>query len=68
MMGIDYRPNKLSEIVGQKTVVKALSNYLKTNTYPQCSVFLGASGNGKSTLSRIVAKTLNCEHPIITEN
>lgn len=68
MMGIDYRPTKLSEIVGQKTVVKALSNYLKTNTYPQCSVFLGASGNGKSTLSRIVAKTLNCEHPIIIEN
>lgn len=68
MLGISYRPTKFENIIGQKTVVKAVSNYLKNGTYPQSSIFLGASGNGKSTFSRIVAKTLNCEHPIVTEN
>lgn len=68
MLGIDYRPKNFSEVIGQKTVVKAVTNYIKNNNYPQSSIFLGASGNGKSTISRLVAKTLNCKNPIADEN
>jgi DNA polymerase III gamma/tau subunit len=60
------RPRKLSDIVGQSTIVKGLNNFFNTNSVPNVLYFIGASGGGKNSLANIVALNLNCEH--LTKN
>src|SRR4051794_33612993 len=58
-----YRPRKFSEMVGQKHVVQALSNALTQQRLHHAYLFTGTRGVGKTTVSRILAKSLNCEGP-----
>ena len=57
-----WRPNDFSEVVGQEHVVKALSNSLDQNKIHQAFVLSGTRGVGKTTIARILAKSLNCEN------
>jgi DNA polymerase III gamma/tau subunit len=61
MMGLDkkYRPTKLEEVVGQKSVVNTLKTKSKVNEIPHAMIFHGPSGVGKTTLARIVASLLD---------
>ena len=56
-----WRPNDFSEVVGQEHVVKALSNSLDQKKIHQAFVLSGTRGVGKTTIARILAKSLNCE-------
>tara|TARA_B100000902_G_scaffold32329_2_gene38700 strand:- start:357 stop:1994 length:1638 start_codon:yes stop_codon:yes gene_type:complete len=56
-----WRPNDFSEVVGQEHVVQALSNSLDQNKIHQAFVLSGTRGVGKTTIARILAKSLNCE-------
>jgi len=56
-----WRPNDFSEVVGQEHVVKAISNSLDQNKVHQAFVLSGTRGVGKTTIARILAKSLNCE-------
>ena len=56
-----YRPRNFSELVGQDHVVKALSNALTTQRLHHAYLFTGTRGVGKTTISRILAKSLNCQ-------
>lgn len=56
-----WRPRKFSELVGQDHVVRALSNALETQRIHHAWLFTGTRGVGKTTLARILAKSLNCE-------
>ena len=56
-----WRPNDFSEVVGQEHVVQALSNSLDKNKIHQAFVLSGTRGVGKTTIARILAKSLNCE-------
>ena len=55
-----YRPKNFSEMVGQSHVVQALGNALETGRLHHAYLFTGTRGVGKTTVSRILAKSLNC--------
>ena len=56
-----WRPRDFSELVGQEHVVRALSNALDSGRVHHAFLFTGTRGVGKTTLARILAKSLNCE-------
>jgi len=58
-----YRPKNFSEMVGQSHVVQALGNALATQRLHHAYLFTGTRGVGKTTISRILAKSLNCLGP-----
>jgi DNA polymerase-3 subunit gamma/tau len=56
-----YRPRNFSEMVGQEHVVQALTNALVQQRLHHAYLFTGTRGVGKTTVSRILAKSLNCQ-------
>ncbi|WP_295545296.1 DNA polymerase III subunit gamma/tau [uncultured Pseudacidovorax sp.] len=58
-----YRPRNFGEMVGQEHVVQALSNALTQQRLHHAYLFTGTRGVGKTTVSRILAKSLNCQGP-----
>jgi DNA polymerase-3 subunit gamma/tau len=56
-----YRPKTFDQLVGQSHVVQALSNALRSQRLHHAYLFTGTRGVGKTTVSRILAKSLNCE-------
>lgn len=58
-----YRPMRFSDVVGQEVVTRTLMNAIKENRTAHAYLLVGPRGVGKTTLARIFAKALNCEHP-----
>jgi len=58
-----YRPKNFETLVGQEHVVRALTHALSTGRLHHAYLFTGTRGVGKTTLSRILAKSLNCIGP-----
>ena len=57
-----YRPGTFDEVIGQPHVVKTLKNAVDQKRVAHAYVFSGMRGVGKTTVARILAKALNCEH------
>ena len=57
---IKYRPRKFSEVIGNKSTIKILKNLVTSSLIPSGILFHGHPGTGKSTLSYLLIKALNC--------
>ena len=57
-----YRPNNFDDVSGQEYVVKTLKNAIKNNKISHAYIFTGPRGTGKTSLAKIFAKSINCEH------
>lgn len=62
-----WRPRSFADLVGQQHVVRALSNGLNEGRLHHAFLFTGTRGVGKTTIARILAKSLNCETGITAE-
>lgn len=58
-----YRPTSFDEVVGQKHIVTTLMNAVKQNKMAHAYLLCGPRGTGKTTVARLLAKAVNCEHP-----
>jgi DNA polymerase III subunit gamma/tau len=60
VLALTWRPKSFDEVVGQPHVVTSLSNAISLKKVPQCLLFTGTRGVGKTTIARILSKCLNC--------
>ncbi|MFH1395231.1 MAG: DNA polymerase III subunit gamma/tau [Candidatus Omnitrophota bacterium] len=59
-----YRPQKFEDVVGQETITRTLKNSIFNGRIANAYVFCGPRGVGKTSVARLIAKTMNCENPI----
>ena len=57
-----YRPRQFSDVVGQDAIVKALGNQICNEKTAHAYLFTGTRGTGKTTVAKIFARSVNCEH------
>ena len=60
VLALKYRPSNFDELIGQDIVAETIINSIKANKVPNAYLFTGIRGVGKTTIARIVAKSLNC--------
>ena len=64
VLALKYRPSDFGDLVGQEIIGETIFNSVKLNKIPNAYLFTGIRGVGKTTIARIVAKSLNCSNGI----
>ena len=59
-----WRPDTFEEVKGQDHVVTTLKNQIINNRIGHAFLFCGTRGTGKTSIAKLFAKAVNCEHPI----
>lgn len=59
-----YRPQTFDDVIGQEHITESLKNQVESGRLSHAYIFIGTRGTGKTTCARILAKAVNCEHPV----
>ena len=59
-----FRPIGFEDVKGQEHIVKTLTNQIKAGRVGHAYLFCGTRGTGKTTIAKILARAVNCEHPV----
>ena len=59
-----WRPDNFEDVKGQDHIVTTLQNQIKADRIGHAYLFCGTRGTGKTSIAKIFAKAVNCEHPI----
>ncbi len=59
-----WRPQTFDDVIGQKHITETLKNQVRTGRLSHAYLFIGTRGTGKTTCARILARAVNCEHPV----
>ena len=59
-----WRPTSFEEVRGQDHIVKTLKNQINSGRIGHAYLFCGTRGTGKTSIAKIFARAVNCEHPV----
>ena len=65
VLALKYRPQLFKDLIGQDIIADTIFNSIKENKVPNAYLFTGIRGVGKTTIARIIAKSLTSSTPVL---